>query len=777
MQIWDLETANVLLTLPHSANVLGIDWRTDGKLLAAACEDSRVYVWDAESGKQRHVLEGHKSVVHQVAFHPIQNLLVSHAWDGTTRVWSLADGSPLLSVDGYFCRFDPQGQHLAFRNGVHVGLWEVASRTMCETLYACDGSQNEYCSVAIRLDGRLMASGTVRGGVRLWDLDTFKEVAVLPTGTTPSVRFHPQDGSLITSSHRGLFKWPITRCGQQHPSQLVIGPPAPMNMPAGTVPHCMDMSRDGSTIVVDDSSRDSAVVLHPAHDKIAILSSGEQRSHIATSPDGKWVARGNYAGSGVEVWDAPSGELVRTLPVNGTATVAFSPNGHWLVTAGTEYRFWSTGSWQPGLVMDGIGGGNQGGRMAFSRDGKMLAVTLHCNLVQLIEMDTGRVLADLESTPKPAWVQAIRFSSDANRLVAACGNEGLKVWDLRRIRERLAAMNLDWDMPAYSAAAQLEAPAPLQVDVELGSLAGAIHRQQSRDYASAGQWQLAVEKATEAIELSDLDAEALALRARAFRALKQYDQAIADYSQMLKLDPTDSLARSRRAYVYTLVEKWRNALADFTEFTQLKPDVPLGWSNRAYVHRQLGQLKESLSDYDEAIKLAPDQFGSWHQRGHVHEALHQWDHAISDLSKAIELKPGDSALHRCRGIVQAQRADWAAAAKDLEKAIELAPNMAVRTCYELALVKLAAANSDGHKKTCAEMLSHFRETEDPNEASFVAWTCVLSPTSVADWSAVIALAERATKLVENGSNTLCQTALGDCAVPSGSFRPGSRTVD
>ncbi len=36
--------------------------------------DYRVYVWEADSGKPLHILEGHKEVVHHVAFHPTQNL-------------------------------------------------------------------------------------------------------------------------------------------------------------------------------------------------------------------------------------------------------------------------------------------------------------------------------------------------------------------------------------------------------------------------------------------------------------------------------------------------------------------------------------------------------------------------------------------------------------------------------------------------------------------------------------------------------------------------------
>ena len=508
VQIWDVETGRVLRTLPHPKGVMGIGWRADGKLLAAACFDSRIYVWEADSGTRQAVLEGHKDVVHHVAFHPTQNLLVSHAWDSTTRVWSLADGRQLLSVDGYFLRFDPEGRYLAFVNGLQIGLWEVACRPECETLGTGKELSEDVYGVAISPDGRLMASGGgLDCGVRLWDLATFRQVACLAAGTAASVRFHPTDGSLITSSDRGLFKWPIKRSRHQASNQLVVGPALPLGIPRGTVPKFMDMSSDGRTLVVEDADGYRAVVVHPELDKTTILNGGSHGLFIAVSPDGNWAARGNYGKDGVEVWDARTGKRVCDLPVKGTATVAFSPDGQWLVTAANVYEFWRTGSWQLQRSIPGTSGGNQGGRIAFSLKGKVMAITISSNLVQLIETNTGRVLADLEATPKPSWVQWLCFSSDGNQLATACGTEGIRVWDLRRIRQRLAAMHLDWDMPHYPPAVQAADLKPLQVEVNLGPLAGAAHRERSQNYAKSGQWEKAIEEATKAIELDPDRAE------------------------------------------------------------------------------------------------------------------------------------------------------------------------------------------------------------------------------------------------------------------------------
>src|SRR5262249_31160355 len=44
-------------------------------------------------------------------------------------------------------------------------------------------------------------------------------------------------------------------------------------------------------------------------------------------------------------------------------------------------------------------------------------------------------------------------------------NHIIQVWDLRQIRQQLAAMGLDWDLPPYPPAAKTDAPGPLHARV------------------------------------------------------------------------------------------------------------------------------------------------------------------------------------------------------------------------------------------------------------------------------------------------------------------------
>jgi WD40 repeat protein len=112
-------------------------------------------------------------------------------------------------------------------------------------------------------------------------------------------------------------------------------------------------------------------------------------------------------------------------------------------------------------------GSKSGRAFAFSPDGRLLAVDTGYGAIRLVEPDTGREYARLED-PNQDRAASICFAPDGTRLVATNGDsQSIHVWDLRIIREQLAKLGLDWDLPSYPRPTPSFA-ALLRVEVDLG---------------------------------------------------------------------------------------------------------------------------------------------------------------------------------------------------------------------------------------------------------------------------------------------------------------------
>jgi WD40 repeat protein len=82
--------------------------------------------------------------------------------------------------------------------------------------------------------------------------------------------------------------------------------------------------------------------------------------------------------------------------------------------------------------------------------------------VQLIDPPTGRPLATL-AAPDPQLISWLCFSPDGGRLAVACEGRVVQVWDLRSIRRKLAAMNLDWDLPPLPPSVATSEPVSVRI--------------------------------------------------------------------------------------------------------------------------------------------------------------------------------------------------------------------------------------------------------------------------------------------------------------------------
>jgi len=192
------------------------------------------------------------------------------------------------------------------------------------------------------------------------------------------------------------------------------------------------------------------------------------------SPTGRFVATGAFHGSDVQVHDADSGKLLKTLET-GSACPWFSPDRRWLAIAELgQYSFVDTNSWEIVHEIQTTSRGIWPGGLAFTADGNVVAIE---DGTRIRLLDTKQ-FASLAEFPLPTGeiVESIRFTPGGEYLIVGGADENpTHIWNLNKIRTRLRAINLDWDQITEPLLRQLDAEKPIRLKLDLGPLARTIH--------------------------------------------------------------------------------------------------------------------------------------------------------------------------------------------------------------------------------------------------------------------------------------------------------------
>jgi WD40 repeat protein len=402
----------------------------------------RVYVWNTHTGGSRAVLEGPEHKVVGVGFNHAGTLLATTSWDNTFRLWDTARWKQVLRADGvsFELRFDPQDRVLAhIEHGEVAGTMEIASSSVFCQLHAQANAHYEGWSVDISPDGRLVATAHT-DGVAIRDMASGVERAFLPMGSR-SAMFVPDGSALITSGESGLALWPIASFSQDGEIKVRVGERRVIR--DGLQFLGATLGDHGRWVAAANRRAGSVAVYEVAHPENRFgLTELPGVQFVSATADMRWLAAGTWGGTSVNVWNVPERQLERSLPVPGSANVAFSPDETLLATGGTSYKVWQAGSWRLLYEVQKPNPDNVPGLMTFSPDSRWLAV-LKRRDIALLEATTGNELATLEAPHQP-WIRAICFNADASKLVALQADQSLQVWDLRAMRRELAALKLDW---------------------------------------------------------------------------------------------------------------------------------------------------------------------------------------------------------------------------------------------------------------------------------------------------------------------------------------------
>ena len=175
-------------------------------------------------------------------------------------------------------------------------------------------------------------------------------------------------------------------------------------------------------------------------------------------------------------------------------------------------------------------------------------------------------------------------------------------------------------------------------------------------YFNVGQYALAIERYTQALQLDANLTAAYYNRANARTRSGDFDGALGDYNRALELQPNDADALNNRGMLHLYRANYSAALRDFNGALSADPTDTTVMVNRGLAHLHSGDSAAALVDFQEAIRMDSSDAAAHYGAAQASASAGNRGEALRYIERTLALDPayareaaGDPRLQSLQG--------------------------------------------------------------------------------------------------------------------------------
>jgi WD40 repeat protein/uncharacterized caspase-like protein len=314
--------------------------------------------------------------------------------------------------------FSPDGKLVGSVGGdAALKLWEVNTGRELRTLKSGFGMS----SVTFSPDSKIVATGNNDTKIKFWDVHSGEELRTLSghAGAVASIAFSPNGKIFASASTDNMRLWDAVT-GQE--LRKLIGHAAGVRSIA--------FSPNGELLA--SGSDDKTIKLWDVgtgKEQSTLIGHASWIYSVAFSPDGKLLVSASDDKT-LKLWDVATGKELRSFTgaTGGVFSVAFSPDGKTVVSGDWDHavKLWDVATGKQLRTLSGHT--NVVNSVAFSADGKLIASSgSNDQTIKLWDAISGKELRTLRGRTED--IHAVAVSSNGKIIAAGGWNDTVKFWN------------------------------------------------------------------------------------------------------------------------------------------------------------------------------------------------------------------------------------------------------------------------------------------------------------------------------------------------------------